>query len=67
MIRSTKERPEDTVRRSGMFSLQWPKESNEFVKGIREKVDEIGFDKKTFFSKIRPTMVGGKVYILADV
>ncbi len=55
------------MRRSGMFSLQWPKESNEFVKGIREKVDEIGFDKKTFFSKIRPTMVGGKVYILADV
>ena len=66
--RSEKERLENMFRKAGIIvSFQWPKESMDFVKELRDKVEEMGFEKKTYFTRIRPTVVEGTVYIRADV
>jgi hypothetical protein len=42
-VTSAKERSEDIVKRAGIFvSIQWPQESLDFVKELREKVEKIG-------------------------
>jgi hypothetical protein len=37
------------------------------VKGLREKVEEMGYESKAYFTRIRPTLVEGSAYIRADV
>jgi hypothetical protein len=39
----------------------------EFVKGLRKKVEDMGYEKKEYFARIRPTLVDGTMYIWADV
>ena len=66
--KNAKERLEDIVKRAGIFvSVQWPKESLNFVKELREKVEQMGYERKTYFARIRPTVVEGTVYIRVDV
>jgi hypothetical protein len=66
--RSEKERLENMVRKAGTnVSFKWPKESLDFVKGLREKVEEMGYDSKTYFTRIRPTLLKGSAYLRADV
>ena len=66
--RSEKERLENLVRKAGIsVSFQWPKESLDFVKGIREKVEEMGYESQTYFTRIRPTLVQGLLYIRTEV
>jgi hypothetical protein len=66
--RSTKERLENIVRKVGFFvSCQWPKEMLGFVQGVRDKVEGMGFEKKDHFTRVRPTLVEGTVYIGADI
>ena len=66
--RSVKERLENIVRKTGILvSFQWPKESLDFVKGLREKVEDMGYASKMYFARIRPAMVEGTIYIRAEV
>jgi hypothetical protein len=39
----------------------------EFVKGIREKVKGMGFERRTHFTRIRPSLIEGTVLIRVDV
>jgi signal transduction histidine kinase len=66
--RHAKEQLERIVRKAGIFvSFQWPKECMDFVRGLREKVEEMGYGLKTNFVRIRPVVVEGTVYFRADV
>jgi hypothetical protein len=38
----------------------------EFVDKIREKVETMGFSKKEFYTRIRPTSVHGRVMLRVD-
>jgi hypothetical protein len=38
----------------------------EFVNGVREKVEVIGYEMKAYFMRKRPTFVDGRVMIRAD-
>ncbi len=54
---------EEVVKRSGIIVFfQWPKESLDFVKIVREKIK-----KKAYFSKLRQTYVEEIVQILGHV
>jgi hypothetical protein len=65
--RNMKDRLEVLVRKAGMnTSFQWPKECMEFVDKIREKVDEMGYGRKDFYTKVRPILIEGRVFIRAD-
>ena len=56
------------MKKAGIsVTFQWPKESLDFVEGVREKVENLGYERKTYFARIRPTVVEGTVYIRADV
>jgi hypothetical protein len=33
------------------------KESLDFVNGVREKVEELGYERKVYFTRVRPTYV----------
>jgi hypothetical protein len=58
--RSAKEIIENIVKRAGIFvSVQWSKESLDFVKDLREKVKKMGDERKTYFQRIWPTVVEG--------
>jgi hypothetical protein len=39
----------------------------DFVTGVREKVEETGYERHVYFTRIRPALVEGRVYIRADV
>jgi hypothetical protein len=55
--KNVKVRLERIVRNAGLVaSFQWPKESLEFVEKIREKVEEMGFGRKEYYTRVRPTM-----------
>jgi hypothetical protein len=65
--KNAKGRLEVIVRRAGLVaSFQWPKECMEFVDKIREKVETMGFGKKEFYTRIRPTLVHGRVMLRVD-
>ncbi len=54
------ERLEFIMRKAGIIvSFQWPKESMGFVKGIRDKVEGMGFEGRTHFTQIRPSLLAG--------
>jgi hypothetical protein len=47
--RSTKEQPEDIVRKAGFFlSFRWPKECLDFVSRPWEKVETMEYDGKNY-------------------
>jgi hypothetical protein len=65
--RNMKDRLEVLVRKAGLSTtIQWPKECMEFVDKIREKVDTMGYGRKDFYTKVRPTLIEGRVFLRAD-
>jgi DNA repair exonuclease SbcCD ATPase subunit len=65
--KNVKERMEAIVRKAGLIAtFQWPKECMEFVDKIREKVETMGFGKKEYFTRIRPTRVDGQVLLRVE-
>jgi hypothetical protein len=63
-----KERLKMLLRNSGVrSSFHWPKEMVEFVSGMRERVERMGYRKEEFFVKVRPSMVGGELQLRAEV
>jgi hypothetical protein len=65
--KGVKERLEGMVRQAGLVALfQWPKECIEFVDKIREKVETLGFCKKEYFTRIRPSQIDGRVYLRVE-
>jgi hypothetical protein len=63
-----KERLEMLLRSSGVrSSFHWPKEMVEFVSGMRERVERMGYRKEEYFVKVRPSMVGGVLQLRAEV
>ena len=65
--RRDKERMEELLRRAGLHvSFHWPKESLEFVKGVREEVERLGYGRKEYYTRLRPTLEEGRVMIRAD-
>jgi hypothetical protein len=66
--RNVKERLEVLMRKAGVnVSFQWPKESMDFVDKIREEVNKMGYDRKEYFTRVRPVMVEGRVFLRAEV
>jgi hypothetical protein len=58
---------EGLARKAGLSaSFQWPKECMDFVDKIREKVDMMGYGKKEFYTKVRPVMIEGWVFLRAE-
>jgi small-conductance mechanosensitive channel len=67
LCRSDRERLEKILRKAGLHvSFQWPKEILEFVNDIREEIEKMGYERKAFFTRLRPTLVDGRVYIRAE-
>jgi hypothetical protein len=65
--RNVKERLETILRKAGLVaSFQWPRECMEFVDKIREKVEIMGFSKAEQYTRIRPVLVEGRVFLRAD-
>jgi hypothetical protein len=65
--RNMKDRLEVLVRKAGLStSFQWPKECMEFVDKIREKVEKMGYGRKDFYTKVRPILIEGRVFLRAD-
>jgi hypothetical protein len=65
--RNMKDRLEALVRKVGLStSFQWPKECMEFVDKIREKVDVMGYSRKDHYTKVRPVLIEGRVFLRAD-
>ncbi len=65
--KNVKGRLEEMVRKAGLVaSFQWPKECMEFVEKIREKVETMGFGKKEYYARVRPTLVDGRVLLRAN-
>jgi hypothetical protein len=66
--KNVKVRLERIVRNAGLVaSFQWPKESLEFVEKIREKVEEMGFGRKEYYTRVRPAVKEGRVLLRADI
>jgi hypothetical protein len=56
--RSEKDRLEKLLRTARLHvSFQWPKESLEFVNGVREEVEKMGYERKAYFTRLRPAYV----------
>jgi hypothetical protein len=65
--KNVKGRLERIIRKAGLVaSFQWPQECMEFVEKIREKVETMGFGKKEFYTRIRPTLRDGRVLLRVD-
>ncbi len=65
--KNVKDRLEGIVRKAGLVAtFQWPQECMEFVDKIREKVETMGYAKKEYYTRIRPTLVNGKVLLRVD-
>jgi hypothetical protein len=56
------------IRKSGMrVSFQWPKECLDFVDKIREEAYKMGYDRKEYYTRVRPARVEGRVLIRAEI
>ena len=65
--RSERDRLEEILRKARLHvSFQWPKESLEFVNGVRERVEKMGYGRKAYFTRVRPTVIEGRVMIKAE-
>jgi hypothetical protein len=38
----------------------------EFVNSVREKVEEMGYERKAYFTRVRPIFMDGRMMIRAD-
>ena len=58
----------EILRKAGYFTgFQWPRETMEFVGGVRDEVRNMGFCESNFFVRVRPEVRGEQVEIRADV
>ncbi len=65
--RSENERLEYILKNAALnIAFQLPKESLEFVNNVREKVEEMGYERKAYFTRVRPIFMDGRVMIRAD-
>jgi hypothetical protein len=65
--KSEKDRLEEILKKGRMHvSFQWPKESLEFVNGVREEVERMGYGRRVYFTRLRPIYVDGRVMIRAE-
>ncbi len=65
--RSDKERLEKILRKAWLHvSFQRPKKILELVNDVREEIEKMGYERKAFFMRLRPTLVDGRVYIRAE-
>ena len=65
--RSEKVSLEEVLRKAGVHvAFQWPKESMEFVNGVREKVEKMGYDRWKYYTRVRPTVSDGRVRIKVE-
>jgi hypothetical protein len=65
--KSVKERMEVLMRKSGtIVSFQWPKECLDFVDKIRAEVHKMGYDRKDYYTRVRPAKIDGQVLLRAE-
>ncbi len=65
--KSVKERMEVLMRKSGtIVSFQWPKECLDFVDKIRTEVHKMGYDRKDYYTRVRPAKIDGQVLLRAE-
>jgi predicted metal-dependent phosphoesterase TrpH len=65
---SEKERLEGMLRRAGVrVAFHWPREMLEFVEEVRGWVEEMGYMKDVYFTKVRPYKVDGVPQLRAEV
>jgi hypothetical protein len=63
-----KERLEGMLRRAGVrVAFHWPREMLEFVDEVRGWVEEMGYMKDVYFTKVRPHKVDGVPQLRAEV
>jgi hypothetical protein len=63
-----KERLEYMLRSAGVrVAFHWPREMLEFVDEVRGWVEEMGYSKDDYFTKVRPCKVGGVPQLRAEV
>jgi hypothetical protein len=66
--RSEKERLEGMLRKAGVrVAFHWPREMLEFVDEVRGWVEEMGYRKDVYFTKVRPHKVDGVPQLRAEV
>jgi hypothetical protein len=66
--RYLKDRMEVIMRKAGIsVTFQWPTECMDFVDKIREEVDNMGYNRKEYYTRVKPSMVDGQVFLRADV
>jgi hypothetical protein len=66
--RSEKERLEGMLRKAGVrVAFHWPREMLEFVEEVRGWVEEMGYMKDVYFTKVRPHKVDGVPQLRAEV
>ncbi len=66
--RNMKERTEGIVRKAGLVaSCQWLKKCIYFVNKIWEKVETMGFNKKEYYTRVRPALIVGWVFLRAEI
>jgi hypothetical protein len=66
--RSEKERLEGMIRKAGVrVAFHWPREMLEFVDEVRGWVEEMGYRKDVYFTKVRPHKVDGVPQLRAEV
>ncbi len=56
------------MRKAGVIvSFYWPKECMDFVDKICEEVNKMGYDRKEYFTRVRPAMFEGRVFLRAEI
>jgi hypothetical protein len=65
---SEKERLEGMLKKAGVrVAFHWPREMLEFVEEVRGWVEEMGYMKDVYFTKVRPYKVDGVPQLRAEV
>jgi hypothetical protein len=58
----------DKERLAGInVSFQWPKEMVDYVKGVREEVEKLGFSKQKYFVRVRPIRKEDETVVRAEI
>jgi hypothetical protein len=66
--RAEKERMEGLLRKVGVrITFQWPKEMLEYVDGVRDRIERMGYGKEEFYVKVRPHVGDGDLQLRAEV
>jgi hypothetical protein len=66
--RAEKERIEGMLRKVEVrMSFQWPREMLEYVDGVRERMERMGYGKEEYYVKVRPHVGEGDLQLRAEV